>query len=562
MPSFTAARLIAVARRTVPWLVGPAVLALRGGALELANPSACPGLLELASIAALRARPDLRVGAVFALLQLTVTTAALAAFVELLRRRARTVAIPIATAMAIGLGPLFPSALAPPWEAAAFGVCALAALVAASRGTGSWPPRAALAALALAGLLVPLWLLTGTFSAAGTFAACAVPRLSVPRALEIAGTIGWWLGPLALALAALGLFVETQRGSRPTSLLAVAIAGAATALASGTRLSAAVAVAPIVVVLWWLAALGLDELAGAIGTRPAARLAGAVILVLVPALATSRRVTEERDDMVRPQGHDQQTLRRTTTVLNLVPQEAIFVEEDATVDVLLRAAVFGGRRKAKPISIVSPQPEAVADALERRLVYAYPRRQADLSLRGFVVDQNAAARLAADNPHQLEGIAAITGRRSCQTIGRRIADFNGATDRIALSADSEAARGPAVIYLGGTSAGAPFPDGWSPRMLRGFGFFTFDQLTPAGSERLRAEALAAKLPLTHPILGEPFVIRFNLHRTPRAPLTLPVILGGRFPIGVVKLDEDADDAGRLTVCDAPRVALSTLPPQD
>src|SRR5262249_57659231 len=120
-----------------------------------------------------------------------------------------------------------------------------------------------------------------------------VARLSVPRALEIAGTIGWWLGPLALTLAALGLFVETQRGSRPTSLLAVAIAGAATALASGTRLSAAVAVAPIVVVLWWLAALGLDQLAGAIGTRAAARLAGAGILVLGPALATALRATGE-----------------------------------------------------------------------------------------------------------------------------------------------------------------------------------------------------------------------------------------------------------------------------
>ena len=62
-----------------------------------------------------------------------------------------------------------------------------------------------------------------------------------------------------------------------------------------------------------------------------------------------------------------------------------------------------------------------------------------------------------------------------------------------------------------------------------------------------------------PILAEPFVIRFNLHRTPRAPLTLPVILGARFPAGVVKLDDAALDAGRLTVCDAPLVAISPLP---
>src|SRR5262249_34441908 len=234
--------------------------------------------------------------------------------------------------------------------------------------------------------------------------------------------------------------------------------------------------------------------------------------------------------------------------LNLVPQEAVFVEEDASVDVLLRAAVFGGRRKAKPISVVAAEPDAVAHALESRVVYAYPWRQEDLSLRGFVVDQTAVARLAEDNQRALEGIAAITGRRTCQPLGRRLADFNGASDRIALSADSESARGPAVIYLGGPSAGAPIPDGWSVRMRRGFGFFTFDHLTAAGTARLPAEAVSAGLPLTHPILAEPFVIRLNLHRTPRAPLTLPVILGHPFPKGVVELDAGADDAGRLTVC--------------
>jgi len=542
----------------VPWLVGPAVLALRGGVLELANPSACPGLLELASIAALRARPDVRVGTVFELLQLAVMTAALAAFVALLRTRTRTVAVAIATAMAIGLGPLFPVVVAPPWEAAAFGLCVLAALGAASRVPRRWPWIVAVAALAIAGLLVPLWLLAGSISAT-SFAACAAPRLSATRAAAIAGTIGWWLGPFALALAVLGAFAEAQRGSLRQVVLAAAVAAASTALVSGSPISAAVAVAPLAVVLWWLSGLGLDELVAAVGSRPAARVVGVSILLLVPALAMSRRVMEERDDWVRPRGHEQQTLRGTTTVLNLVPQEAAFVEEDATVDVLLRAAVFGGRRKAKPISIVAPRPDAIVHALESRPVYAYPRRQADLSLRGFVVDQAATVRLAPDNAHQLEGIAAITGRRSCEGVSRSPADFNGAGARIALSADSESARGPAVIYLGGTSAGAPIPDGWSPRMLRGFGFFTFDQLTPAGTERLRAEAVAAGLPLTHPLLGEPFVVRFNLHRTPRAPLALPVILGAPFPIGVVKLEEDADDIGRLTVCDAPPVALSTLP---
>jgi len=41
---------------------------------------------------------------------------------------------------------------------------------------------------------------------------------------------------------------------------------------------------------------------------------------------------------------------------------------------------------------------------------------------------------------------------------------------------------------------------------------------------------------------------------------LPVVRAAPFPIGVTKLEEGAVDAGRLTVCDAPLVALSTLPP--
>jgi hypothetical protein len=558
VPSFTAARLIAVARRIVPWLIGPAVLLLRGRALELASPSACPGLLELISIGVLRARPDLRVGQLFDLLQLTVMAAALTAFVELLCRRTRSLAIALATAAAVGLSALFPGALAPPWEAAAFGLCAAAALFATSRPSRRRPVAVAVAVLTPAAILVPLSLLAGSLSAA-TASACAVPRLSVTRAVEIALTLASGLGPLALALGALGAFMEVQRGTWRQPAVGALAAVAAFALASGTGLSPAAAAAPVAVLLWWLAGVGLDELVAAAGGRPPARIVAALLLVLVPVLAASRRVTEERDDWVRPRGHDQQTLRRLTTVLNLVPQEAAFVEEDATVDVLLRAAVFGGRRRAKPIAVVAAQPDAVAHALGSHAVFAFPRRQEDLSLRGFVVDQEAAARLA-DNRRQLEGIAAITGRRLCQNVGGSFTDFNGVSDRIAVSADSEAVRGPVVIYLGGRSAGAPGPDGWSPRMLRGFGYFTFDQLTPAGTGRLRAEAREAGLPLTHPLLAEPFVIRLNLHRTPRSPLTLPVLLGASFPIGVVRLEEGADGVGRLTVCDAPPVALSTLPP--
>ena len=60
------ARLIAVGRRVVPWVVGPVALMIGGRPLELASPSACPGGLELMSIASVRLDPDLGIGAVFA----------------------------------------------------------------------------------------------------------------------------------------------------------------------------------------------------------------------------------------------------------------------------------------------------------------------------------------------------------------------------------------------------------------------------------------------------------------------------------------------------------------
>jgi hypothetical protein len=240
-----------------------------------------------------------------------------------------------------------------------------------------------------------------------------------------------------------------------------------------------------------------------------------------------------------------------------VPQ-ATFVEEDATVDVLLRAANVGARRRAKPITVVAPTADAVGGALRSRTVYAFPWRQDDLSLRGFVVEPVPAARVSSDGAHALDGVAAITGRRRCQAVEPAWADFSGAPDRIALSADSPAARGPAVILLGGKTAGAPQPDGWSPRAVRGFGFFTFNRLTPAGTERLAAEARATGLPANHPLLDQPFVVRLNLHRTPRAPLALPVILGGAFPVGATRLDPGAANVGHLTVCDAPAIAVSSF----
>jgi hypothetical protein len=558
--SFTAARALAVGRRVVPWVVGPAVLLLRRDVVELAPPSPCPGVLELISVGLVRLQPDLRVALVFDLLRAAIVTLALAAFTAIAWRETKNIAAAIAAAAAIGLGPLFPPALAPPWEAAAFLVCAVGVWLAGPTGAAGGRSVArrsiAVAVLVVAAVLVPAWLLGGT---TGAQSACVVPHGLGQHAADAIAAVPVWLGPAALGLALFGAFVELSRSPLRMTALIAAAAIASVVLLAALRLSAPVALAPALVVLWWFAASGLNQVAQSMGRGVVARVGAVAMVLLLPALAASRRGTDERDDQVRSRGHEHQTLRGMTRILNLVPN-ATFVEEDATVDVLLRAASFGGRRRTKPITVVAPTADAVARTLASQTVYAFPWRQDEFSLRGFVVDPFSALHGGADGAHALEGVAAITGRRRCQAVEPAWADFSGTADRIAVTADSVAARGPAVILLGGKTAGDPRPDGWPPRTVRGFGFFRFDQLTRAGTERLIAEARATGLPPTHPLLDQPFVLRLNLHRTPRAPLVLPVVLGGSFPVGATRLDPDAANVGHLTVCDAPAIAVSSFAP--
>ncbi len=604
--SFNSERVRSIARRAVPWLVGPAALVIRGPAGELASAGACPGLLELSSIAALRLNPELAVGPLLAVLHAAVIVGALAAFVVLVERRIRHIACAAATGLAVGLSPLFAGTLTLPTEAAAFGVCAAAGLLAASRFTDRrrpcsatfWlgaglclagaltvPPWAAVAAAGVVAVTIVAWPLGGqrwvaALAAAGVLVtlvvgalnlsrpglltaspswpalrACLTPRPSLAPSLAAAASILWWLGPFALGLAALGAVVAGERGRWRSGAAGGAAGLACLVLAASARLAAPVAIAPLAVLLWWCAGVGLERLVAAIGRGPMRYAAAALVLVLLPALETSRRLNEERDDGVPPRGHGTQTLHAMTSLLNRVSADAAFVDEDATVDLLQRAAVFAGHRKGKPFTVIPSDPAAVAQALAGGAVYAFPRRQFDLSLRGFVVAPLPAAGPGLD---AIDGIAAVTATRPCRTVGAAWADVTGASGRIGFSTDAEEMRGPVTMYLGGASAGQPGPDAWPPRTIRGFRFFTFDQPSGAASVRLRAEARDVGLPSDHPVLAEPFVLRLTVHRTPRAPLALAVTLNAPLPIGAARVEPGGVGAGHLRICDAPVVAISAL----
>jgi hypothetical protein len=600
MSSSNSARVIAVGRRVFPWLVGPAVMVMRGRGLELAGPSACPGLLEVMSIAAVRLGSNVSIGAVFVVLYAIAMIAGLAVFVELVFHRTRNMAVAASTGVAVGVSPLFGLTLSPPWEAAAFGMCAAAALLSCvlldrRTRTSYTSAIAGLGILLAAALLVPPWLIvavTAAFvivattssrlgragrliaaaaAAAGlalvalivlnlsrpdaltgpsswhTLAACALPMPSPKRAMGLASTVVWLFGPFALALAVLGLFVEANRVAWRRAVLTASIGIVSVVLAAGTAMSPHVALAPLAVGLWWLAGSGLREIISGMGTTPILRVMSVLVLVLLPTLEASRRGAEERDDWVRPRGHEKQTLRQMTGMLNLVSPGARFVEEDSTVDALLRAAVVGGRRTSKPFTVVARSSDIVRHALSGGPVYVFPRAQEDLSLRGFAIEPL----------RTIEGVGEITATRPCRIVGDTWADLPGTSGRIAMSADSETVRGPVLMYLGGSTAAEPRPDGWPPRTTRGFHFFTFDQ-SGGPSDRLVAEARDARLATDHAALAQPFVIRLTLHRTPRAPLALAVVVGAPFPRGVAKLEREGAEAGHFTICEAPAIQITPL----
>jgi hypothetical protein len=243
-------------------------------------------------------------------------------------------------------------------------------------------------------------------------------------------------------------------------------------------------------------------------------------------------------------------------VLNVVPANATFAEEDATIDLLMRAAVFGGRRAGKPFTIAPRRRDVIKSALDRGPVYAFPHGQEDLSQRGFVIEPVARiGRSRDDSDKTVDGLAAITGTRPCQVVGERWVDLAGigATGRIAMSGDSESAYGPIVLYLGGLMAGEAAPDGWPLRATRGFRAGTFDRKTEAHVDRLLAEARVRELS-DREVFASPYVTRLTLNRTPRAPLTLGILLGASRPVGVAKGEYfDPSPSSHLTICDAPPV---------
>ena len=147
-------------------------------------------------------------------------------------------------------------------------------------------------------------------------------------------------------------------------------------------------------------------------------------------------------------------------------------------------------------------------------------------------------------------MATISGLRPCLAVEDRWSDVTPAIvqGRVSLVADRNGSRAPCTVRGWSTpnragarwvvsQSAARFPS----RHLRTAGRRPFN--------RLLTEARSNGLPADHPILGAPFVARLRLHRTPRAPLALAVVLGRVFT--QASRTDLAHDRNPLSLCDAP-----------
>lgn len=587
-----------ISRHAILWLIGPIVLIARHSVGELVPPHQCAPAMDLLGVAILRQWPDLEIGQLLTWFQPAVVVFVLACLAELFDRLTRNVVVALGTGLMVVFSPLFIPVLALLTPVAAVGLCAAAALVIGRitpNGRRSFVDVVfAGAVLPFAALVVPAWTVACALGACAIAWSCSAQTgrrsVRVAGALATAAIVGvvpfamlrathipalgdaapWYacakpiaanvpallpqvfrtIGPVIGALAVLGLAVELSRGERAWLIAAV---GTFVALACWpvAGLAPSITLAPLFVATWSAAAIGLDEILRQMRAARGGMVAAVVLLGVLPVLEAARVRAEERD-VVRPVSQERASLAAVTSILNLVPTGARFVEEDASIDLLLRAALLGGRRSSKPFMVIPADRRTVEHALqESTTVWAFPLGQQLLTLRGFEIQPAGELRM--------RGVARVAAVRSCQELSTLWVDLSaeGRHGRIAIVAGSETDVGPVDLYFGGPTEYAPGPEGWAPRVRSRFRLRLFDRSAPGDAARLEAEARDLQL-AAQPLFQAPFVSRMFIERTPRSPLELPIVLGPPRPVGLGRLHQDASPHERIVVCDAPPVTVSTF----
>jgi len=526
---------------------------------SLIDAAKCPGLLELTASLAATSRPNLPLATVLGAWHLAAV-ALTAAFTALAVWRC-TQSLP--SVMAIGLvagaSPLMLPSLAP---AGATALAVGAAWWFAALGTGRVGVTAAgaLFAAITPAMALPMALLTGAVvrrragvrSAAIAVAACLAGAAialvllpALPGSAAMQESLGCMIpsptnaltaafqaraalsniGPLALALSALGLFAAlfnvvasdvTTVSNRRQRLYLAATGLVAIALAAQWPAPNSVrAFAPLIVGLWLLIGRGLGELVGQTGTRRAGGLAVMVVLVAInlePRVNARPSAAQDR----RPLGHELLSRRDLQSILYALPSDSALVAEDAVTDILLRSLSASLTRSHRHFIVAERTPDAIARVRSVGRVFAFPRAQSELQLRGVHFVDGLTP--------PVPGIAEIAEILPCSTLTTTWLSVPAVTGRtqLAFVTDSDDARGPIVLYTSGPGPIEASPVEWPKLALRGFYTRRYDLAEPVAQRSLAEEIAADNAPAGHVALTGPKLARTELWRVPGAPASLMI----------------------------------------
>jgi hypothetical protein len=539
------------------------VSASMGRPLSLDDGAACPGMMELVLSVVLRAFPTVSVGAALSWTNGGIAFAALACFVRLLQIVTGSTAAAAAIALALWTTPAFDRALAPATGVALLGLASwawmglrsgsrISAIAVAIGGFALFvPPLAIPASVLVCALLIWQWKMTAArlllalglnaalVAVAIGLAAGAPPQSdATPLAHGIACTLQleWQaigtairtdivamatsLGPLPIALAALGAFTSLAAVRRPAAWIA---AGAAVAplAAAASGSSAGAAFVPLSASIWCLAAIGVAEVIRETehhyGFRKTAALTLTALLVALVVLLQVQSFV--RADPIADRvtlGHERLTVERFGAAASPVTAR-MMVDEDASTAIVLRASGVSWR-------IVPRRAPDVRDAVAAGRVVALPRAQLELQRQAIVLRSTAS-----------DVVAEVTEARACVAVGRRWTDASAllASPRFTFVATRPGAMGPITIYFGADDGLAADAVGWIARARRGFNAQAYTrQERPDLGDALRAQDIHE--PDT--LLNAPHVLRLILWRTPDTPDVLPIALNARPTSAVVRAD--------------------------
>jgi hypothetical protein len=550
----------------------------------LASPTSCPGLLEGAAIAGARLGHSAPLGIWLVRSNRVILVLVLAIFAGLAYVATGAWAIVAAAGLAFAAQPAFSVSMSA-FDPLAVGVAGLT-LFALWRGTvstGAFPgafafvallmmslnaaivPRAALPMAAIAGAcavlamrgsssrrwvvggLLPVTVVAAVAALVWTMpglppwvdphqeASCFVPGPLAGWAARAMGSLSSLIasaGPFACSLALLGAFSLRPRLRETRAWLVLAYIATPAVMGAWPDASPDRTIAPALVALWLLTAVGLAEIHRLCRETAAGRVAAVILIAMLPLLNIADGVERPAPPGVEAAsfGRDRMSLDGMRRALQAMPVRTVIIREDAAVDILLRGLDGTWQRAGKMVQLASSRQDDVAAALRipSARVFALPLAQAELPYLGF--------RLVDAPLPGLSGVAEVEAGGTCLAVGEEWQPMPEISKSTMLAVVSEDPRkdGAIVIYAGSDRPIGLQPVDWPAWAIEGFMVTSYPGVDQDHA-RLDQDILKDGLAPDNPVLREAHVVRLELWKMVGAPARLVVDLGAAAPsIAVVR----------------------------